>query len=109
MAPYFLSRTGEHFYGVDSWSGTGRPLLEVLSDKGERTLECLFPVPDEFSDYVFFQALSLFPHVDFYANAVNDTTVPYVTAALEPKDPFMAHETNGITMRVADVILRRAV
>jgi len=80
LGPHFLSRTGEHFYGVDTWSDTGRPLLEVMVDK----------------DRVFFQALALFPHVEIYANAVNDTTVPYVTAALEPKDPFMAHETNGI-------------
>lgn len=56
------------------------------------------PVLDEFADHVFFQALSLFPRVDIYANAVNDTTVPYITAALEPNDPFMAHETNGIAV-----------
>lgn len=83
LGPYFLSRTGEHFYGADSWSGTGRPLLEVMVDK----------------DHVFFQALSRFPHVDIYANAVNDMTVPFVTAALETKDPFKAHETNGIEIR----------
>lgn len=32
--------------------------------------------------------------------SVNDITVPYVTAAIELKDPFATHETNGIEMSV---------
>jgi len=86
LGPYFLSRTGEHFYGADQWSGTGRPLLEVMSEK----------------DHVFFQALSLFPHVNIYANAVNDNTVPFITAAIEAADPFQSHDTNGIQIRISD-------
>lgn len=38
LGPYLLSRTGEHFYGVDKWGDTGRPLLEVMSDEGEYVL-----------------------------------------------------------------------
>lgn len=50
------------------------------------------------ADHVFFQALSLFPHVNIYANAVNDPTVPFITSAVEAVDPFRSHETNGIQM-----------
>ncbi|KAF8512920.1 putative serine esterase-domain-containing protein, partial [Gautieria morchelliformis] len=84
LGPYFLSRTGEHFYGCDQWSGTGLPLLEVMADK----------------DRVFFEALSRFPHINIYANAVNDMTVPFITAAVQAADPFKLHETNGIRIHM---------
>lgn len=32
IGPALLSRTGEQFFGVDKWSATGRPLLEVMAD-----------------------------------------------------------------------------
>ncbi|OCH96230.1 DUF676-domain-containing protein [Obba rivulosa] len=80
LGPTLLSRTGEQFYAVDKWSARGRPLLEVMADPNR----------------IFFQALSLFQHIRIYANAVDDTTVPYVTAAIEAEDPFINHRTNGI-------------
>ena len=52
------------------------------------------------SDRIFYQALARFEHVRFYANAVNDVTVPYVTAAIELEDPFLEHAFNGIKMCV---------
>lgn len=52
------------------------------------------------TDRIFFQALSQFQHIHIYANAVNDTTVPYVTAAIEAEDPFIEHRTNGIELYV---------
>ncbi|KAF5387305.1 hypothetical protein D9757_005779 [Collybiopsis confluens] len=73
LGPKLLSRTGEQFYLNDDWSGNGRPLLDILSDP---TL-------------VFYQALTRFKQVRIFANAVNDNTVPYVTAAIEEKDPFV--------------------
>ncbi|KAG6334672.1 hypothetical protein ID866_4421 [Astraeus odoratus] len=76
----FLSRTGEQFFCVDRWSPKGRPLIEVLSDP----------------DYIFYQALLLFPNIRIYANAINDRTVPYVTAAIEPTDPFSEYQRNGM-------------
>ncbi|KAI0343271.1 DUF676-domain-containing protein [Trametopsis cervina] len=79
-----LSRTGEQFYAMDKWSTNGRPLLEVMAD------------PDRF----FFQGLALFPHIRFYANVVNDVTVPYLTAAAETEDVFAGHEYNGITIEL---------
>ncbi|KDQ61438.1 hypothetical protein JAAARDRAFT_123313 [Jaapia argillacea MUCL 33604] len=82
LGPKLLSRTGEQFYGVDRWSARGRPLLDVLADP----------------DRIFYQALTLFPQITIYANAVNDTTVPYATAAIEFSDPFVEHETNGISI-----------
>ncbi|KAI0091664.1 putative serine esterase-domain-containing protein [Irpex rosettiformis] len=75
-----LSRTGEQFYAKDKWSATGRPLLEVMADPNR----------------VFFQALALFHRIRFYANAVNDMTVPYMTAAVESEDIFVDHEADGL-------------
>jgi hypothetical protein len=82
LGPKLLSRTGEQFYSVDKWSSTGQPLLEVMADP----------------DRIFYQALALFPHVRIYANAINDSTVPYVTAAIELADPFVDYANNGIDM-----------
>jgi len=48
------------------------------------------------TDQIFYQALELFPHKTIYANAINDITVPYVTAAIETEDPFLNHAINGI-------------
>ncbi|CAA7263617.1 unnamed protein product [Cyclocybe aegerita] len=75
-----LSRTGEQFYCLDKWSPKGRPLLVVMADP----------------ERVFYQALAKFKHIRVYANAVNDITVPYVTAAIETSDPFADAETNGV-------------
>ncbi|VDB94196.1 unnamed protein product [Peniophora sp. CBMAI 1063] len=80
FGPYLLSRTGEQFYAVDKWSKRGRPLVEVMADP----------------ERVFYQALALFPHIQFYANAMNDLTVPFCTAAVELHDPFMNHKKTGI-------------
>lgn len=80
LGPRILSRSGEQFYAVDKWSKSGRPLLEVMADpKG-----------------IFYEALSMFPNARIYANAVNDRTVPYVTAAIEFEDPFLNPDENGI-------------
>ncbi|KAK7686254.1 hypothetical protein QCA50_010474 [Cerrena zonata] len=76
LGPKLLSRTGEQFYAVDKWSAHGRPLVEVMADPNR----------------VFHQALALFPHLTFYGNAVHDVTVPYMTATVEPDDPFADHE-----------------
>lgn len=35
IGPRFLSRTGEQFFCVDTWSPRGRPLLDVLADPGQ--------------------------------------------------------------------------
>lgn len=75
-----LSRTGEQFYCADKWSPKGRPLVEVLGDP----------------DYIFYQALVLFPNIGIYANAINDLSVPYVTGAIESTDPFYGYQRNGI-------------
>ncbi|KAH7890808.1 putative serine esterase-domain-containing protein [Phlebopus sp. FC_14] len=80
LGPKLLSRTGEQFFCVDKWSPKGRPLVEVLADP----------------DRIFYQALLLFRNVTIYANAINDLTVPYVTAGIEAVDPFGDYEKNGI-------------
>lgn len=80
LGPKLLSRTGEQFYCVDKYSNTGRPLLQVMADP----------------EFVFYQALASFQHLRIYANAVNDITVPFVTAAIELHDPFNDYETSGI-------------
>lgn len=75
-----LSRTAEQFYCVDKYGQTGKPLLQVMADR----------------ERIFYRALALFPHITLYANAINDRTVPYVTAAIDIENPFAEHETNGI-------------
>ncbi|KAI0923760.1 hypothetical protein AcV5_009224 [Taiwanofungus camphoratus] len=80
LGPKLLSRTGEQFWTVDKWSARGRPLLEVMADP----------------ERIFYQALCLFSHLRIYANAVNDNTVPYPTAAIEGDDIFRHHTTNGM-------------
>ncbi|KAJ4472049.1 DUF676-domain-containing protein [Lentinula aciculospora] len=82
FGPKLLSRTGEQFYCVDKWGKSERPLIDVMSDPS----------------LVFFQALAQFKYVRIYANAVNDLTVPYVTAAIETEDPFTEYETNGLEL-----------
>ncbi|KAF8159499.1 lipid particle protein [Crassisporium funariophilum] len=86
LGPKLLSRTGEQFYCVDKWSPKGRPLLVVMADP----------------DRIFHQALARFQHIRIYANAVNDITVPYVTAAIEIEDPFAELDTNGIEIDLDD-------
>ncbi|KIM26151.1 hypothetical protein M408DRAFT_330730 [Serendipita vermifera MAFF 305830] len=82
IMPKVMSRTGPQFYGLDSWSATGQPLIEVLADpKG-----------------VFYQGLAKFEHLSLYGSAYGDKTVPYSTALIESKDPFYNHETNGMTI-----------
>ncbi|KDQ09775.1 hypothetical protein BOTBODRAFT_36765 [Botryobasidium botryosum FD-172 SS1] len=83
LGPKLLARTGEQFYAVDKWT-SGKSLLETMSDKTS----------------VFYEALTLFPQLTIYANAVNDVTVPYVTSAIELRDPFVTHETNGIDIKL---------
>ncbi|RPD64149.1 DUF676-domain-containing protein [Lentinus tigrinus ALCF2SS1-7] len=84
FGPRLLSRTGEQFYVVDKWSQNGRPLLEVMADPNR----------------VFYQALTLFEQVRIYANAINDVTVPYVTAAIEEDDIFVNYGYNGMKVEL---------
>lgn len=86
LGPKLLSRTGEQFYCVDEWSPNGQPLILTMAD------------PDK----IFYQALSSFKHIRIYANAINDVTVPYVTAAIETEDPFAEYDTNGIEIDFDD-------
>jgi len=86
IGPRLLSRTGPQFFCVDRWSPKGRPLLDILADP----------------DHIFYQALILFPNLRIYANAINDTTVPYITAAIEESDSFAEHETKGIEIEFHD-------
>ncbi|KAF9530478.1 lipid particle protein [Crepidotus variabilis] len=93
LGPRLLSRTGEQFYCADKWSPKGRPLLVVMADPCE-ILDRIIP-----SARLFYQALKKFRHIRIYANAINDITVPYVTAAIETEDPFAEEETNGIQVK----------
>ncbi|KAJ9107445.1 hypothetical protein QFC21_000898 [Naganishia friedmannii] len=69
-----LGRTGDQLYTWDKYSTQDeRSLLEVMSD----------------SDEVFIKALNSFQRIDFFANAVQDHTVPYPTGAINYDDPFV--------------------
>ncbi|KAF9071516.1 putative serine esterase-domain-containing protein [Rhodocollybia butyracea] len=76
LGPKLLSRTGEQFYLQDKWSKNDRPLIDVMSDPS----------------HIFYQALTQFKQLRIFANAVNDRTVPYVTAAIEEEDPFLEED-----------------
>jgi len=86
FGPRILSRTGEQFYGTDKWSKAGKALLEVMADP----------------EYVFYKGLKLFPHIRIYANAINDLTVPYMTAYVDLEDPFLNYRTDGLTVNYDD-------
>ncbi|EKM52441.1 uncharacterized protein PHACADRAFT_100987 [Phanerochaete carnosa HHB-10118-sp] len=87
FGPRLLSRTGEQFYAVDKWSASGRPLLEVMADPQR----------------IFYQTLSSFEHICFYANAINDTTVPYLSAAAETEDPFKDYVKTGLVIEFDEI------
>ncbi|KAJ3884652.1 DUF676-domain-containing protein [Lentinula edodes] len=84
LGPKLLSRTGEQFYLRDNWAAA-RPLLDIMSD----------PSPS----LPFYRSLTLFKQVRIFANAVNDLTVPYVTAAMEDEDPFVDWEERGVKVK----------
>ncbi|KAH9039344.1 DUF676-domain-containing protein [Lactarius pseudohatsudake] len=86
VVPRFFSRTGKQFYAVDRWSNTGKSLLEIMTDPA----------------HVFYQGLKLFPHIRIYANAINDVTVPYLTAYVDLEDPFISHTTDDLAVEYDD-------
>lgn len=53
-------------------------------------------------DRIFYQALAAFETIRIYANAINDSTVPYMTAAIEVEDPFIARASNGLEVELDD-------
>lgn len=102
FGPILLSRTGEQFYGVDNYASTGMPLLEVMADSSKCRLLNVIRLRSDVTqpDRIFYQALASFRNKRIYANAVRDTTVPYVTACIEEEDPFAEWDTNGMEMYV---------
>ncbi|GMK57805.1 hypothetical protein CspeluHIS016_0406390 [Cutaneotrichosporon spelunceum] len=68
-----FSRTGQQLFCLDT--DLGRPLLAQLADPNDKYL----------------RALNVFPRIVVIANAVNDLTVPYATAAICTHDPFVDH------------------
>ncbi|BEJ12904.1 hypothetical protein CspHIS471_0300780 [Cutaneotrichosporon sp. HIS471] len=68
-----FSRTGQQLFCLDH--DIGRPLLAQLADPNDKYLG----------------ALNAFPRIVIIANAVNDLTVPYATAAICTHDPFIDH------------------
>ncbi|KAJ7115951.1 putative serine esterase-domain-containing protein [Mycena epipterygia] len=75
-----LGRTGKQLHLLDSWSDTGRPLLQVMADP----------------ESAFYHGLSKFRNINIYANAINDLTVPYFSGAFEETDPFADHRERDI-------------
>ncbi|WVQ97967.1 hypothetical protein IAU59_005087 [Kwoniella sp. CBS 9459] len=72
-----MSRSGEQLWVADKYSDEDpRPLLEIMADPRS----------------VFYQGLEHFDRREIYASAVNDHSVPYPTAAIEPVDHFAQYE-----------------
>jgi hypothetical protein len=73
-----LSRTGEQLYAADQgWQSANETAKIGL-------LECMAR-----PDSIFIRGLRRFEKVHFYANAVNDVTVPFRTGCIEEWDPFV--------------------
>lgn len=72
LAPRTLSASGRQLFLIDSFRGTGKPLLSVLADPGS----------------IFVQALSRFKHRCAYANIVNDRSAVFYTTFISAADPF---------------------
>lgn len=71
LGPRSLSVTGAHIFLADSIL-KDRPLLEIMTDPQSS----------------FMQGLDRFEVKALYANIANDRSVPYFTAAIDPKDPY---------------------
>ncbi|KZV78671.1 DUF676-domain-containing protein [Exidia glandulosa HHB12029] len=78
-----LSRTGEQFFAKDKWSPDGQSLLLAMSDR----------------EKIFYKAMSSFPNLRIYANALKDRSVPFVTAYITTHDPFAGYPDNGLTVK----------
>ncbi|KAF2861850.1 DUF676-domain-containing protein [Piedraia hortae CBS 480.64] len=68
-----LSTSGTQLFLSDTFRETNKPLLEVLSDPTR----------------IFIKSLRQFKKITLYANTNNDRSVPYYTAAVTDKDPFL--------------------
>ncbi|WWC87004.1 uncharacterized protein L201_001886 [Kwoniella dendrophila CBS 6074] len=78
-----MSRSGEQLWVADNyWDEDQRPLLEIMADPRG----------------VFYQGLERFDKLEIYASAVNDHSVPYPTAAIEPTDHFAQWEERKISV-----------
>jgi ribosomal protein L12E/L44/L45/RPP1/RPP2 len=64
--------SGRQLFVTDSFRGTGRPLLEILSDPKS----------------IFMRGLAAFRRRTLYANIVNDRTAPFYTTAISAVDPY---------------------
>ncbi|OCF40927.1 lipid particle protein [Kwoniella heveanensis CBS 569] len=87
-----MSRSGEQLWVADKYSDEDpRPLLEIMADPRS----------------VFYQGLEHFDRREIYASAVNDHSVPYPTAAIEPVDHFAQHEERPFSVEAdEDGIIR---
>lgn len=76
MGARALSMSGRQLFMIDSFRGTGKPLLSLLADP----------------DSIFMRALAKFKHRCLYANIFSDRATVYYTAAISKVDPFMELE-----------------
>ncbi|KAJ5795472.1 uncharacterized protein N7518_004012 [Penicillium psychrosexuale] len=72
LGPRTISASGRQMWLIDSFRGTGRPLLSVLADP----------------ESIFITGLKKFRHRSVYANIVNDRSVLFYTSGLSKVDPF---------------------
>lgn len=78
-----LSRTGEQLHCLDRGWESAHSMTHECKDNAMGLLEHM-SLPDS----VFIRGLRRFERVRFYANAVNDPTVPFRTGCIEEFDPF---------------------
>lgn len=76
-----LSASGRQLFLIDSFRGTGRPLLSVLADP----------------DSIFTRALAKFENRSAYANIVNDRVAVFYTTFISAVDPFKDLERLNIS------------
>lgn len=67
-----VSMSGRQLFMVDSFRGTGKPLLSILADP----------------ESIFIKALTMFKYRVVYANIVNDRSAVFYTTGISKVDPF---------------------
>lgn len=75
-----ISVSGRQLFLIDSFRGTGKPLLSILADP----------------DSIFIQGLAKFKRRSVYANVINDRSAVFYTTYISALDPFKDLESLNI-------------
>jgi hypothetical protein len=89
-----LSRTGRQLYLLDSGWESDEDHRQMRSSSSSSLAKVGLIESMSRPESTFIKALNRFNNITLYANAVNDTTVPYRTGCIEEWDPFLGNQGN---------------